>query len=88
MKRETRTCKCGAVISVYERDRHAYTINGELVRCSECDQDGYGLVSRIILPHTAVRYKRQHDGEVKHDNLGNWYLHNSQCVPIARVLSW
>lgn len=82
------TCRCGAVHSLSTRDPHAYSINGQLVRCSACDENGYGLVTRIIIPHTAVRYTRQHGGEIKHDTLGNWYLHNCEGVPIARMLGW
>ena len=85
---DKRTCRCGAVHSMYENDEAFCTRNGELIRCSKCDVHGYAGIYRRIIPHTAVRYMRQHGGMVKHDNLGNWYLHNAAGAPLARMLAW
>lgn len=85
-KPEPRTCKCGAVHSPHKHDPHAYTRNGELVRCSECDEKGYGLVNRFVTPHLAARFDRMYQNvSIKCDMQGDFYIHRDG-IPIARII--
>lgn len=81
-----RECKCGAVHSLSKHDPHAHTKNGELIRCSECDTDGYGLVNRFVTPHLAARFDRMFANvSIKCDQQGDFYIHRNN-TPIARIL--
>lgn len=83
-------CACGQMHSVYVYDKHAHTINGQLVRCHACDLENVAFVShRIATRDVVCRYIRRHGGSTfqvptGHDS-SDIYLRDKHGNALARV---
>lgn len=82
-------CTCGAVHTPYFLDRHAYSINGQLVRCHACDVHNVGLVTRRVCRDVVSRYIRRFGGstfqvQTEFDN-AETYLRDASGVAIAQI---
>ena len=84
-----RVCSCGAVHNPYLLDRHAYVINGRLVRCHACDVHNVGLVTRRVCRDVVCRYIRRFGGstfqvQTDFDN-AETYLRDVTGLAIAQI---
>ena len=84
-----RVCSCGAVHNPYFLDKHAYCINGQLVRCHACDVHNVGLVTRRVCRDVVCRYIRRFGGstfqvQTDFDN-AETYLRDASGVAIAQI---
>lgn len=86
---QPRTCTCGTVHSPYVTDRHAKSINGQLVRCSACDVHNVGLVTRRACRDVVARYIRRFGGSTFAEQTdvddADVYLKDANDTPIAQV---
>lgn len=84
-----RVCTCSAVHTPYLLDRHAHSLNGQLVRCHACDVHNVGLVTRRVCRDVVQRYLRRFGGstfQVQTDfDTAETYLRDAAGVAIAQI---
>lgn len=82
-------CTCGAVHNPYILDRHAYSINGQLVRCHACDVHNVGLITRRVCRDVVQRYIQRFGGDVftvqTEIDSAETYLRDTNGIAIAQV---
>ena len=82
-------CSCGAVHNPYILDKHAMSINGQLVRCHACDVHNVGLVTRRVCRDVVQRYIQRFGGstfQVQTDmDSAETYLRDVHGVAIAQI---
>jgi hypothetical protein len=83
-------CLCGQLHSPYVYDKHAHSINGQLVRCHACDLENVAFIShRTVCLDVVCRYIKRHGGstfQVQTDiDNSDIYLRDAHGLAIARV---